>query len=247
MLAAWRTAAAEKQPSGHRAFVALPEQQRLQAFCERLHRNKHPALENWNLLDASGAMVARTPLHDVIGQSFVDRDYFTGALRHLRQRGLAAVHVSTVYRSRADGLYKFDISAPVRDAEGGLLGVLAMSVTTGPDMGLAHLHDERHKALLLAPLEAPAASPTRPDPGRYVVLLHPGYAPGAQAIELNRSLTPAFLPRHCEDELSAATLDRAFARRLDYADGPAFTGPWLAGLAPVGNTGFVVVIQRPEP
>ena len=250
-MVAWQGATDEAPPSGHRAFLAVPEQRALQAFCERLASVRDPALENWYLLDASGAIVARTPAHTVIGESFVDRDYFVGTRAHPGRQGIASVHVSRVYRSRADGLYKFNVSAPVTDARGRGLGVLSVSVTTGPDMGLVHLHDQRRKAMLLAPLDAPpgpsgAAAADGAGVGRFIILLHPAYAPRAPAIEIDRSIARLSFPRGCEGELSAATLDRAVSRRLDYRGGPAFAGRWLAGLAPVGNTGFVVVIQQPD-
>jgi hypothetical protein len=143
-----------------------------------------------------------------------------------------------VYRSQADGFHKFDLSAPVMSG-GTMLGVLAVSITTGPNMGLPHLHDDRRKAVLLAPTDAA-------EPG-YVVIMHPAYAPRERAVALERPVFPFSFARRCDGELSAASLDRALARRLSYGSGPAFTGRWLAGLAPVGNTGFVVVIQQPDP
>ena len=242
LLEAWERARATRTPPP-RGFVevaAFAEQRGLQAHCERLHDPGDPSFENWNVLDAEGTMLARTPRHPIVGTSFRGRDYFRGTLAHTRAQGLAAVHVSRVYRSQADGFYKFDVSVPVVSGggDGRLLGVLAVSVTTGPNMGLPHLHDERRKAVLLAPSEAAD--------GRHVVLMHPAYAPREQAIELDRAVIPLAVGRSCEGELSAASLDRAVARRLDYGAGPAFTGAWLAGLAPVGNTGFVVVIQRPQ-
>jgi hypothetical protein len=76
--------------------------------------------------------------------------------------------------------------------------------------------------------------------------MHPSYVRREQAVALDHPVIPLSFPRSCHDELSASALERAVARRLDYGAGPAFTGVWLAGLAPVGNTGFAVVIQRPD-
>jgi tRNA A-37 threonylcarbamoyl transferase component Bud32 len=237
-LARWQSTMAAR-PRPFATMPASPEQRALQAHCERLHRANDPTFENWNLLDATGTMVARTPADQVIGGSFPTRDYFKGTLAHRGRPGLAAIHVSRVYRSAADGRYKFDISTPVLDPAGALVGVLAVSVTTGPNMGLPHLHDERRKAVLLAPADGDRGT-------GYVVIMHPAYAHGAEAVALQRPLIPAVFPRSCEAELSPEVLDRATSRRLDYGAGPAFTGRWLAGLAPVGNTGFVVVIQRED-
>jgi len=242
-----RLASQESNPA---KLMGCKEAQELQTLCEELHRLKDPVLENWHILDASGMMVARTPRGPIIGSNFRERDYFQGTLRHAGQAGL--VHVSSVFRSVADNRYKFDICVPVLDADARVLGVIGASVTTDSTMGMPHLHDERRKAVLVAPWDAnrrpndPARGGAPPE---YLILLHPAYTRGQDAVEFNRAKLPVSWPRRCEKELSEEEVGRVPHERADYSDpfgkkNGAYQGRWLAGFAPVGNTGFIVIVQQ---
>ena len=78
--------------------------------------------------------------------------------------------------------------------------------------------------------------------GEYVVLLHEGLPHGAEVVIDSPRLR----------ELRATRTERNQLRRLDprpitddaHRDPvPGFEGRWLAGFAPVGDTGFVVIVQ----
>ena len=195
--------------------------------------------------------MARTPRHAIRGTNFDRRDYFRGTLGHSRETGLASVHVSSVYHSIADAMYKFNVCAPVvRDSQ--TLGVVAVSVTTDATMGIANLHDESRKAVLLAPWDRNRYE-WEPDAGPmtdYLLLLHPGYRKrGEEAVGIDPSKLPQIGARRCGEELEPAFSTINSGRIPDYSDpfsdrDPAFGGRWLAGFAPVGNTGFFVIIQQ---
>jgi serine/threonine-protein kinase len=222
-----------------------------QTFCEELHRQKDPALENWHILDARGFLVGRTPASSVRGLNFRQRDYFKGTLAH--SGASSRIHVSSVFRSLADNHYKFDVCCRILAGDR-VVGVIASSATTDPSWGLPDIHDDRRKAVLIGPWDPERASndPVREGPPpEYILLLHPAYRPGQEAAAFDRRSLPVQFIRHCGDELLAPLRSATGARKRGYVDpfgarDPGFGGTWLAGLAPVGNTGFVLIIQTRE-
>ena len=93
---------------------------------------------SWFLQDATGITRWRNP-HDpeVVGASFVWRDYFHGKAGDLprnippgdvRARPLSETHVSLPYVSTSTDERKLAISTPVRDADGRIVAVLARTV-----------------------------------------------------------------------------------------------------------------------
>jgi len=205
---------------------------------------------NWQIMDSDGVMMARQPA-TITGVNFKERDYLKGTLRHIGRAGLGSVHVSSVYRSQADGLDKFDICAPIAEA-GVTLGIVAVSVTTDPTLGVPHMHDDLHKVVLVAPWDPSPPRDLRPmgDPPEFVVLLHPAVIPGQEAVPFDKRTFPAVFPRNCEQELSMTEgRPTSDLERGDYLDpfgarDARFRGRWLAGFWPVGNTGFVVIVQQ---
>ncbi|MBI3855213.1 MAG: hypothetical protein HY293_05935, partial [Planctomycetes bacterium] len=243
-LETWNALAAD--PPSQR--LDRPEAAWLQEFCEELQRGKDPAIQNWHILDLQGTMVGRTPAGPIRGSNFKERDYFRGTLGHAGKPG--RVHVSSVFRSVADNLYKFDVCAPILDGTK-VVGVIAASVTTDPTMGLPNMHDERRKAVLVAPW-GKERRPNDPvgegPPPEYVILLHPAYTRGEKAVAFDEKWLPSRYARRCDEELSAPTPQGPGTKRRGYLDSfgernPDYLDLWLAGFAPVGNTGFVVLIQ----
>ena len=250
LLRDWNNAAEGFKGVSASVLLKNPEAKRLQEICERLPEDR--AFETWHILDANGTMVARSPWGQVVGMNFKERDYFQGTLSHAGMKGRAGVHVSSTFRSVADDMYKFDICFPVGEGDR-VLGVMNFSITTDATMGISHLHDVRRKAVLVAPWD-PNRRPNDPvptgPPPDYLLLLHPGYRKrGEDAVAIDSSKLPHFGGRRCGEELQAPVSAKASERSRDYVDpfaarDPAFGGRWLAGFAPVGNTGFVVIIQQ---
>jgi serine/threonine-protein kinase len=250
-LEAWNRSVPEDARELPPGLLNGPEGAWIKEFCEELHRQKDPALENWHILDARGFMVARTPESSIRGWNFRERDYFKGTLAHSGTG--SRIHVSSVYRSLADNHYKFDVCAKVM-LENRLVGVIASSVTTDPSWGLPDIHDERRKTVLIAPWD-PERGPNDPlrqgPPPDYLLLLHPAYRPGEDALAFDRSSLPVQFIQRCGEELLPPPRSATGAKKRAYVDpygvrDPNFAGSWLAGLAPVGNTGFVLIIQQRE-
>jgi serine/threonine-protein kinase len=242
----------------------------LQAHLERVgHRAADPIqgfvpkgelpFESWFILDTKGKMLAVSPANSqVVDHDFSGRDYFRGALAHAGELDEAGVHVSLVYRSASDGLFKFAMAAPVcagqgRDAR--VLGVIATTMTTTATLGPVQLDDQRRKVVLIG-REDPnppqgAVSVTRSS--SYVILRHPAYHRGAPALSVpGQWLRAVDRSRHGNEfRLTDPERDTDPGQAIDlnYRDplgdrDPAFAGRWLAGFAPVGNTGLVVLVQQ---
>jgi serine/threonine-protein kinase len=230
----------------------------LQARVETIRRRHDRAgagpFHNWYVLDKDGIQLVDLPRNPAtIGQSFRGRDYFRGALVHVHETGRAALHVSRVYRSKNDQLYKVGLSAPVRTsdrADAPLLGVVVATMTTDSTMGLAGLHDQRRKAVLIGPLDTnPADREPGPELGHEerVILIHPAYHRGDTALGVPEGRVPVFAAGPGGELEQPAS---AYAQgEEDYTDpvgavDPHYAGRWLAGFAPVGNTEFLVGVQE---
>jgi serine/threonine-protein kinase len=252
-----------------RALLEKGDGPGLQRFFEEVHRtyaapgggyvqgDGEPSFQSWHVLDRDGKLLADSgPNQDVLGWNFSGRDYFQGALRHRGERGRSSVHISRVYHSRNDNLSKFAITAPVhgpRGPGGPVRGVVAATFTTTATLGSLRLNDARRTAVLVgrrdtSPFNAPAAVDA---PAEYLVLLHPLYHRGEEAVaapaarlraihqpspgDVFRLPEPGLPPGQAVD---AAYQDPLLARRGSPGN------RWLAGFAPVGNTEFVVIVQQ---
>lgn len=250
LLSAWNRSLKERPYRGLDDVKERREARDLQGFLDKLA--SEPMVVNWQIMDLQGILVARMPAA-VIGVDFRKRDYFQGTMAHVGRPGLDSVHVSSVYRSQVDGLDKFDICAPVLES-GALIGIVAVAITTDPTLDVPHVQSDRRKVVLVAPWDSSPPHQRKPseDPPEYVVLLHPSMAPRQAALPFDKALLPSGFPRACDRELSANDRHPVSAlMKRDYKDpfgkqDPAYGGTWLAGFAPVGNTGFVVIVQQPE-
>jgi eukaryotic-like serine/threonine-protein kinase len=219
------------------------------------------AFETWYVLDSAGRMGALAPTPGdptILGRDFSGRDYFRGALRHGGERGRASVHVSRVFHAENLGLYKFAISAPVR-AGGGpkapVLGVVAATITTASTLGALQLNDERHTAVLVGRRDTnpPRGPAPAAEAQEYLILLHPAYRRGDEAVALPAERLRAVPGAHSGDEFrlpdprQALRPEQAMDARYEDPVGardPRYAGRWLAGFAPVGDTEFVVIVQQ---
>lgn len=229
-----------------------------------LQGRDEPSFQAMHATTTTGILVADTVDNpSVLGQDFTWRDYFQGAMAKKGSRGRAAIHVSRVYRSRNDGLWKFAISTPVYagpEADAPILGVVAANFTTNSTLGLLRLNDERRTAVLVCPkdptTEDAAIHFYTPKPGasltnEYLVVVHPAYTRGDKAIPVVSPQLDAVhrSARGHEIALPDAAFDPASAMDRHYADPMAaldssYAGRWLAGFAPVGNTEMVVIVQE---
>ncbi len=196
------------------------------------------------IINRDGIMVAHAPRADyMIGGDFSWRNHFLGAKALGIKGASGSVHISRVYRGRSDNLYKFAVSAPILDHQNNFLGTIATSVTTDASMGLVFSSDIRRKVALIAP--ADINSPAEPRLDKYLVLFHPGYRKGIDPIEFPISKIRDLN----KQELQLTDSTAVITSDPDYTDpvspvAPEYAVRWIAGFAPVGNTGFFVVVQQ---
>jgi len=196
----------------------------------------------------SGSLLARAPNLDPQdeGYDFVQRDYYAGAVRLATQPGNSPAYRSRVYFSISDDLYKFAISAAIWH-EQRIVGVVAASVTTSPDLGgLLPLSEDGNSAFVLLAVRdenvVQGDSQGRPaDAGNLMTLAHPVLAEGGDPFWLARSAEPQFLASRCHGNYRDPTASSS----------EQYAGIWTACWAPVGSAEaeaelFVVYQQRSQ-
>ena len=235
--------------------------QLMRRFCEAVYvaRDEHEGrlpeqnapFDTWFVLDLEGRLIAqggKAEVH-VLGGVYAWRDYFVGARQLADRRERAVTHVSKVFLSENDGNYKFALSTPIYDHGGEPLGVLVAAVAAAARLGNLVVEDPDSAAALVGPRDVDRNG-ARETP--YMVLLHPEFDYG-EAVPL-ASPEVAWLDRAGQAARAASPLHLPPAARMtasdDYRDPaaeehPNFAGRQLAGFAPVGNTGYVVVVQTP--
>jgi eukaryotic-like serine/threonine-protein kinase len=186
-------------------------------------------VDSWLYTDASGATRSRWPHPEgyEFGKRFDFRDYF--------KRGMKGLHISKAFVSESNGSLKFAITAPVRTNDGRALGVMGAHFVAADFMGGLHPHDAARNVAVVAPMDGSRAGPPE---HAWVFLLHKDLKAGQQ-VPFDPTRVPGF------ESLATGSPERTLMVD-DYRDPfPGFGGRWLAGLAPVGATGFVVIVQTP--
>ena len=203
-----------------------------------------------------GRLLAQEPpsAPQVLGRTFGFRDYFRGA-RQLGEAGVRGVYVARAFRSESHSRLEFALSVPVMSDDGGQLGVFAVTVSARGAFGGVRIQEDltgsgRVTTALLGPRgNDRGAGPERSLPSDFTFLVHPGlghgaeYALGAPSPSLLRT---AFGPAGPPGE----QFSLQYVPPLQVGDFrdpiPGFEGSWLAAFAPVGKTGFVVLVETPK-
>lgn len=200
------------------------------------------------LLRSDGELIVQYPRRRFLGQRYRFRSYFEGA-RVLAERGLPGAYVSRAYRGEHNDRLQFAFSAPVFAERGAWAGVVVAVLEADSAFGQLRLQDSAESGrivALLGPRDRERATSDAPRPSGYFFLVHP---------ELGRGREVALA------EPEAGALQRAF----ELPDGPgsqfvqrwvrplsvpdfhdplsAVAEPFLAALAPVGQTGYVALVQ----
>jgi hypothetical protein len=145
--------------------------------CERLRERHIDAFSTWDIFNAEGLLVGRSPpaVRDNRGRSYHFRGYFRGAADHARRHHKKSF-VSGAYQSEGDGYFEIGIAAPIYDEQDRWVGVLSGTLLSGSALGSIKLPNTRHRhlsAALIAPREREREWPTDgPDP-EPIVILHP--------------------------------------------------------------------------
>jgi len=181
-------------------------------------------------------------------RDFPWRDYFRGA-RAAAAVGCRAPYVARSIRSEGDDKHKLILSVPVCE-DGRWLGVLMATVDSSSSIGTVRLDDARSKGArgtLLGLRDRSRAEAASPAPEEFRVLVHEGLQQGDSArVDANfgRRLYTAWGPPRAAAVQLADRPGPISLTEQDYRDPVAgFEGRWLAGAAPVGGTGLVVVVQ----
>jgi predicted Ser/Thr protein kinase len=206
------------------------------------------------ILDTTGLGLAHWPPQPrtVVGKSYEWRDYFQGAKR-LSDNGQRTAYVSRVIKSEGDDKYAFALSAPVYAADGRWLGVLMTLVASGSTLGSLRLNDasdSSRAATLVALTDRMRGQPTLPAADVYTVIVHEGLGRGMPVLlepqtarQLERAFAESLPPGREQFQLPTFGGMALDSYRDPVSDEP---GLWLAAFAPVGHTGFAVIVQTEE-
>jgi eukaryotic-like serine/threonine-protein kinase len=201
------------------------------------------------LVDRSGVERARLPQRTVAlpADEILARDYFIGAER-LGKSGYRRVHVGRVLRSESEhGERQVPVSAPVYDADNQWLGMVNVTVDLNAFLESLHMVDSGPQIAVLAG-ERERESGDAPGNQRegVMVLLH-----GKREETMGAPASGPWLKelRRLKEKARGRDALRFSEPNLALADNPvaypisAFGKRWLSGFAPVGYTGYALVVQ----
>lgn len=206
------------------------------------------------VLALDGRLLAQGPFVTprILGARYDFRDYFRGA-RALAAGSRAGVYLARVQRSESRNALEFPLSTPVRDAAGALIGVLTVSFSAQDAVGAVQMQapdGRRITTALLGP-----RGPDRHDAvlaiddRDFTFVVHPGLGAGKE-----HALTSPG-PRQIRATFGSPgqpgqQFELRHARPLKVAGFrdpiAGYEGEWLAAFAPVGNTGYVVLVETPR-
>jgi hypothetical protein len=199
------------------------------------------------LLDRDGMLLARFPRSqvEIPGRDLSSRDYFAGTKR-LGSGGYRSVHVARVHRSRQTGQLAVALATPVFDDENRWIGVVSAHVDMNAFLESLRLRDDGRQLAVLAGVRDREPDEAGTSPQDAMILLHEKLASGPSVpivdrwlMALSRFKGQAHLfggdPFHFPEP------DRALED--DYRTDPGAGERWLAGFAPVGDTGYAVIVQ----
>ena len=202
---------------------------------------------------------------DYLGRDYRWRDYFKGAWKLAEARSHSA-YISRTILSEASKTQRFAISAPIYDEKNEPIGVMVAMTDTGTTLGTLDLNDpsdRRHIAMVVAPRDNDRETKDKPLPEDHIILVHDSLAGGLTrtlksnsavlaAITLadrsnpNRGLEQLLLPEPTDVVSKEDFCDPVMDGPCEDESGKTRSGPWLAGFAPIGNTGFVAIVETPR-
>jgi serine/threonine protein kinase len=227
-----------------------------------------PAPELKDLVGGFDSLVVMTTKARILAQwptgapfayqrSYEFRDYFRGA-QQLAGNRTAGAYVAPAFRSESHGTLDFALSTPVLDDDGGEIGIVVGTLNAKAAFGAVRMEDPAqsgHTGRIVTALIGPRGrdrdqGPNAPAPSDFTFVVHPGMDRGVEFPM--RTPTPETLRRHFG--LSAPPgwqLSPRYPPALqltNYHDPvPGFEGEWLAAFAPVGNTGFLILVETRKP
>ncbi|XXT15885.1 serine/threonine protein kinase [Sorangium sp. So ce429] len=236
--------------------AALVEQPHLPALEElrKAYVGQHggPSLVTWFVVDRKGVLLLHWPRASAPHGTYEFRDYFQGARRLAERPDPGVAYVSRAFRSETDHNHKFALAAPIRGASGEFAGALIATIATDSRLGALRLSDGRRFAALAARRDLERDGPA-PASDEFTVLVHDGLGHGESAV-LRSAVLSGLLPgapapgAPALDQLQLPPPDLVasvddFRDPLAERDPAKYGGAFLAGIAPVGHTDLVVIVQ----
>jgi eukaryotic-like serine/threonine-protein kinase len=202
------------------------------------------------VLDENGCARARiseeVAQQDYVQRSFTWRDYFASAARDA-DRPERITYVRPAYRSSVSQQIKFAVSSPLFEGER-WIGVVAGSMVAAATLDLPRMKrsdNTERLTVLVGPIEGERDGPHTPPASRdFTLVAHPKLQRGGKVVlgrDLTRELVAA-LGRPGQDQRQFELGTALPLQRANYVD-PILGGRWLAAFAPVGATGYVVLVQ----
>jgi eukaryotic-like serine/threonine-protein kinase len=219
---------------------------------------------SWFLQDVQGYQRWRSPVSETIDECFACRDYFHGQGNAEDDAGndedcigklqpIRRPHVSEPYASETSGDWKIALSVPVFDrsdeaaGERQVIGVLARS------LNLSALLQDYEQSLEADPRGGVGRKLALVDGRSGVLLAHPWMTSEHLRPQLDLTETLRVEERLIPSLQQLIQQSAAAGHRVDRYHDPAasvaadeFGGEWLAAFVPVGDTGWVAVVQEPR-
>ena len=218
---------------------ALPLESRIGSF------------DNLALFKNDAYIVAQWPRPQTIvySRNYGFRDYFSGA-RYLAEHHLPGAYLSRAFHSESQGQLVFAVSAPVLNEQGAAIGVLMATVNAKSVFGAVKMENSAGGLHVTSALIAPRGPERDTKPGTlrtdFTFLVHPGL-PNGQEYRLNSAFSADLVRTFGPSAPPGQQFTLEYVPPVKvaaYEDAvPSFGGKWLAAFAPVGNTGFAVLVQ----
>ena len=202
------------------------------------------------VLDENGCARARIAEEDVrpdyVQHSYGWRDYFASAARDA-ERPERISYVRPAYRSSVSQQIKFAVSSPLFDGDH-WTGVVAGSMVAASTLDLPRMKRSdttERMTVLVGPFEGERNGPRAPaDAQEFTLLAHPQLRRGSK-VALNGDLARELVESLVRPGKDQRQFELGAALPLQHPDhtDPILGGRWLAAFAPVGSTGYVVVVQ----
>ena len=203
------------------------------------------------ILNREGRVQAQWPSPSpvVFTRSYAFRDYFLGATR-LAESGRPGVYVARAFRSESHGRLEFAFSAPITDGHGAVVGFAVASLVASAAFGAVRMEVSDESGQVVSALIGPRGNDRSDEVAHrsdFSFLVHPGLAVGAE-YPLDAPTATSVRAAFVEPAEPGEQLVFRYVRPLKnaaYRDPlPGFEGEWLAAFAPVGRTGFMVLVER---
>jgi len=204
--------------------------------------------ESVSLMSTEGLLVGEWPLpkNRILGRSYEFRGYFRGA-REQANQGLTGAYLGPAYQAESNQALQVTFAAPVFDVGGKWLGVVSASILADSAIGQIRMKDSTaggRTVALLGPRGRERASPEPPHSSAFAFVVHPGLGQGREVtlhdpsrIVLERAFGLAAREQFSLRWAPPLLLSSYHDPLLDAAQES------LAAFAPVGCTGFVVVVE----